>query len=282
MPVPRLFEAAPEQTEHWAHSLACLLELCGPETRSAIVAELVGEVLPGTDTATVRERRALGGVEADILVRDEQRRWSLAVWSTLGFGADISAAVDALPAALGSDGRSIVVVITPDRHTPEAVEKARAAGHEVIHKSWLRVRDWVQERPERGKAEGLDQFLLIEAEYFLTPRVAELYRLEGPMPNVAENLRPTLGSLYFDMNDLSPAPLIERTDRIVFPRTGDAKVDISLKDGAIDITLATGATGPGFAADGDRATLHVTDPAHYLAARSFIRATARELLPTRL
>lgn len=282
MPVPRLFEAASEQAEHWAHSLACLLELGSPVTRAAIVAELVGETLPGTDTAVVRERRMLGGVDADILIRDEDKRWSLAVWSTLGFGADIGAAVDALPGALGADGRSIVVIISPDRHVPEAIEKARAAGHEVIHKSWLRVRDWVQERPERGKAEGLDQFLLIEAEYFLTPRVAELYRLEGLMPNVAENLRPTLGTLYFDLNDLSPAPLIERTDHIVFPRTGDVKVDITLADDGIDITLATAAGGPGFVTGTGQATLRVTDPAQYLAARSFIRATARELLPTRL
>jgi hypothetical protein len=282
MPVPRLFEAASEQAEHWAHSLACLIELGSPTTRAAIITELVGEALVDTDTAMVRERRVLGGVDADLLIRDQDRRWAVAVWSTLGFGTDVEAVADSLYDALTPDGRAIVVVITPDRRVPDAIEKARASGREVHHKSWLRVRDWVQERPERGKAEGLDLFLLTEAEYFLTPRVAELYRLEALMPNVAEHLRPTLGSLYFDMNDLSPAPLIERTDHVVFPRTGDAKVDITLKDGGIDLTLSTSATGPGFAAAGSGSTLRVTDPAQYLAARSFIRATARELLPTRL
>jgi hypothetical protein len=281
MPVPRLFEAASEQAEHWAHSLACLVELGSPTTRAAIITELVGETLVDTDTAMVRERRVLGGVDADLLIRDQDRRWAVAVWSTLGFGTDVEAVADALYDSLTPDGRAIVVIITPDRRVPDAIEKARASGREVHHKSWLRVRDWVQERPERGKAEGLDLFLLTEAEYFLTPRVAELYRLEALMPNVAENLRPTLGSLYFDMNDLSPAPLIERTDHIVFPRTGDAKVDIALKDCGIDVTLSTSVTGPGFAADGGKATLRVTDPANYLAARSFVRATARDLLPPR-
>jgi len=282
MPVPRLFEAAPEQAEHWAHSLACLLELGGPATRATLIAELVGETLVGTDTATVRERRALGGVEADILVRDRDHRWSIAVWSTLGFNVDVEAVADALYDGLTPGGRVIVVVITPDRRLPEAVEKAQASGRETHHRSWLRVRDWVQERPERGKAEGLDLFLLTEAEYFLTPRVAELYRLESLMPEVGEALRPTLATAFFDMNDISPAPRIERTDHVVFPRTGDAKVEINLSDGAFAITLATEAAGPGFSVEGGRATLRVMDPAQYLAARSYVRATARELLPVRL
>lgn len=282
MPVPRLFEAASEQAEHWAHSLACLLELGGPATRAALLAELVGEPLVGTDTATVRERRALGGVEADILVRDQDRRWSLAVWSTLGFDVDVEATIDALHGALAPDGRAIVVVITPDRRLPEAVDKARAGGRETHQRSWLRVRDWVQERPERGKAEGLDLFLLTEAEYFLTPRVAELYRLENLMPEVGEALRPALATAFFDVNDISPAPRIERTDHVVFPRTGDAKVEIDLRGGSFDITLATATAGPGFSVEGGRATLRVTDPAQYVAARSYVRATAQDLLPARL
>jgi hypothetical protein len=282
MPVPRLFEAASEQAEHWAHSLACLLELGGPATRAALVAELAGEALAGTDAARVRERRALGDVEADIVVRDREGRWTLAVVSTLGFDVDIEETLDALYDGLTPDGRVIVVAITPDRRTPDAVEKARASGREAHHKSWLRVRDWVQERPERGKAEGLDLVLLTEAEYFLTPRVAELYRLEGLMPHVGDGLRSTLATVFFDLNDLSPAPLIERTDHVVFPRTGDPKAEIALADGAISITLATGDVGPGFTVEGGRATLRLTDPAQYTAARSFVRATARALLPARL
>jgi len=282
MPVPRLFEAASEQAEHWAHTLACLLELGGPETRAALVAELAGEPLAGAESATVRERRALGGVEADIVVRDREQRWSLAVWATLGFDADVEAALDALYDGLTPDGRVIVVAITPDRRTPDAVEKARASGREVHHKSWLRVRDWVQERPERGGAEGVDLVLLTEAEYFLTPRVAELYRLEGLMPHVASSLRPTLATVFFDLNDLSPAPLIERTDHVVFPRTGDPKAEIALSDGAIAITLASGSPGAGFVAEDGRATLRVTDASQYVAARSALRAAARSLLPSRL
>lgn len=279
MPVPRLFEPAAEQVETWAHVLACLLGLGGPDTRSALLAELVGENLPGSGAATVRERRALGGVEADVVVRDAERRWAVAIWSTLGFDADVSGAVAGLTAGLTNAERPIVVVITPDRRAPEAVA---SAGPDVVHRSWLRVRDWVQERPERGKAQGLDLVLLVEAEYFLTPRVAELYRLEGLMPQVPAPLRPTLASIFFDLNDISPAPLIERTDHVAYPRTGEAKAEIALGDGAITVRLATPDPGPGFAAADGRTVLRITDPAQYTAARSHVCAAAREILPARL
>lgn len=279
MPVPRLFESAAEQAENWAHTLACLLGLGGPETRAALLHELVGEELPGTGAATVRERRVVGDVEADVVVRDAEKRWAVAIWSTLGFDADIAGAVQGLVAGLSGAERTFVVVITPDRRAPEAVA---AAGATARHKSWLRVRDWVQERPERGKATGLDQVLLVEAEYFLTPRVAELYRLEGLMPHVGAELRPTLADVFFDLNDLSPAPLIERTDRIAWPRTGETKVEVTLGDGAITLTLSSGAAGPGFTADGGRSVLTIAAPGDYTAARSHVAATARELLPVRL
>jgi hypothetical protein len=279
MPVPRLFEPAAEQAETWAHVLACLIGLGGPDTRSALLAELVGEDLPGTGAATVRERRALGGVEADVVIRDAERRWAVAIWSTLGFDADLSAAVEGLTAGLQGDARGIVVIVSPDRRPPGAVA---AAGGDVRHKSWLRLRDWVQERPERGRAAGLDLVLLVEAEYFLTPRVAELYRLEGLMPHVPAPLRPTLASLFFDLNDLSPAPLIERTDRVAYPRTGDAKAEITLGDGTISLALSSTSEGPGFAVDGARSVLRITDPEQYTAARSHVRATARDILPARL
>ena len=92
---------------------------------------------------------------------------------------------------------------------PAAVDGPAAAGRDVRHRSWLRVRDWVQERPERGRAQGTDLLLLREAEYFLTPRVAELYRLEGLMPMIAPCLRPSLAGMFFDLNELAPAPLIQ-------------------------------------------------------------------------
>jgi hypothetical protein len=283
VPVPRLFEAPVETTEQWAHTLACLIAVAGPETRAALVSELVGRDLPGIEKATVRERRAVGGVEADVVLRDAEKRWSLALWSTLGFGEEVSETIEALAAGLGEAGDAIVVVVTPDRRPPQAVDDARAAGREVHHKSWLRVRDWVQERPERGNAQGIDLMLLTEAEYFLTPRVAELYRLEGLMPHVPPSLRSTLATVFFDLNDISPAPLIERTDRVAFPRTGDWKVEMVLADGELTIRLAGAADGPGFSTNGDGwSALRVSDPEKYVAARSFVRATARGLLPARL
>ena len=145
------------------------------------------------------------------------------------------------------------------------------------------MRDWVQERPERGSAQGIDLVLLTEAEYFLTPRVAELYRLEALMPHLPGELRSTLATVFFDLNDISPAPLIERTDRVAFPRTGNRKVEIVLAGGGLTIRLAGAMDGPGFSADGDGwSALEVGDPAQYVAARSLIRATARGLLPARL
>lgn len=282
MPVPRVFEAAAEPVESFTHVLSCLLALGGPATRAALVAELVGEELNGAGEATIRERRAFGEVEADIVVRDAERRWVLVVTSTLGFGVDLESDMEALYDALSGDERVIVVAITADRKAPEWIDKTRAGGREAHHKSWLRVRDWVQERPERGRAEGIDLFLLTEAEYFLTPRVAELYRLEGLMPHLAPELRPALANAFFDLNDLSPAPLIERTDRVAFPRTGDAMAELGLGDGALTIRLATSEAGPGFTADGGGTVLRVTDPAQYTAARSHVRNVARALLPARL
>ena len=70
------------------------------------------------------------------------------------------------------------------------MEGASADGRNIRHRSWLRVRDWVQERPERGRVQDPNDLLLLrEAEYFFTPRVAELYRLEGLMPMVEQGLR---------------------------------------------------------------------------------------------
>jgi hypothetical protein len=178
MPAPRLFEGPSEQRERWIHPLACLLGLCGPDTRPALVSELAGDDLPGAADATVREAQPLGDGRADILVRDRDGRWAVVILSTLGYDADLQAAIESAHAALADKAERIIgVVITPDRKPPAAVTAAAAGGLDVRHKSWLRVRDWVQERPERGNAQGVDAALLREAEYFYTPRVAELYRL---------------------------------------------------------------------------------------------------------
>ena len=172
---------------------------------------------------------------------------------------------------------------------PQAARVGHAAaegGRNIRHRSWLRVRDWVQERPERGRVqEPNDLLLLREAEYFLTPRVAELYRLEGLMPMVEPALRPSLAGMFFDLNELAPAPLIQNeagAARVAFPRTGDAQAEISLRGGGLSLNIASPAAGPGFSAGGAGwQTLSVTDAGDYLAARAWAQATARSLLPAR-
>ena len=125
----------------------------------------------------------------------------MVILSTLGYDADLQAAIESAHAALADKAERIIgVVITPDRKPPAAVTAAAAGGLDVRHKSWLRVRDWVQERPERGNAQGVDAALLREAEYFYTPRVAELYRLEEFFPTLPQNLRPVFAGIYFDLN----------------------------------------------------------------------------------
>ena len=286
MPVPRLFEVPSDQRERWIHVLACLIGLSGPETRPALIAELAGEDLPGAADAQTREAHPLGGAGVDILVRDRDRRWAVAVQATLGFDADAHAGIAAAHQALaGQAERVIGVVITPDRKPSPAVVAAQADGIDARHKSWLRVRDWVQERPERGAATGVDLALLREAEYFLTPRVAELYRLEELSPPLPAALRPTLTSVFFDLNDISPAPLMASgaagmTDaRIVFPRTGDPAAEIVLDNGTMSVRLADGSVGGGFVADGSSSTLTITEPADWVRNRSGALAVAKRLLP---
>ena len=60
MPVPRLYEAFSEPREQWVHVLATLLQLGGAETRAALVAELLGDPIDGTDQMLVSERRVVG------------------------------------------------------------------------------------------------------------------------------------------------------------------------------------------------------------------------------
>ena len=287
MPVPRLFEAPSDQRERWIHVLACLIGLSGPETRPALVAELTGEDLPGVDDAQTRESHPLGGAGVDILIRDRDRRWVVAVQATLGFEADAQAGIMAAHAALADQAERVIgVVITPDRKPSSAIASAVAAGADVRHKSWLRVRDWVQERPERGGSTGVDLALLREAEYFLTPRVAELYRLEELMPGLPAALRPPLAGVFFDLNDVSPAPLIATGAagtsevRIAFPRTGDPVAEILIHAGALSLRLAEPDVGGGFAGNGGTSTLVITAPLDWVRGRSAALAAARRLLPT--
>jgi hypothetical protein len=290
MPVPRLFEASSDPREQWVHVVATLLALGGPETRRALVEEISGEALPDADALLVFERRPLGpdGPIADVVARGAG--WTFAIQATLAFDADEADRLVATYEALTeSYDRCIVIALTPDRRPPAAVEAAFGGGRNIRHRSWLRVRDWVQERPERGRAEGTDVLLLREAEYFLTPRVAELYRLEGLMPMVGPALRPSLAGMFFDLNEIAPAPLIQNeagAARVAFPRTGDPVAEIALAGGGLRLGFqGSGAgpgQGPGFADGGDGWTrLEVADPADYQTARAWAQSTARALLPAR-
>ncbi len=288
MPVPRLFEVSPEPREQWVHVLATLLALGGPETRTALVEEISGEALPGADALLVREQRVLpDGTIADVVIRGAG--WTLVLAGTLAFDADNGAELAGLYDSLVETAKDqvILVAITPDRRPSAAVQAAQAAGvRNIRHRSWLRVRDWIQERPERGAAEGTDLVLLREADYFYTPRVAELYRLEGLMPLVGPALRPSFARIFFDLNELAPAPLIQTTEagvaRVAFPRTGDAQVEITLGEQGLGLGVQTDDAGPGYAAgDAGWQRLAVGDAADYVAARAWTQSTARRLLPAR-
>jgi len=273
MPVPRLYEAFSEPREQWVHVLATLLQLGGPETRDALVTELLGDPVAGTDTMLVSERRVVGkgddAVTFDITLRNGYE-WIVGVISDFAWGIDRAATIANAQAALGSAERTVLVIITPERRQP--VDVAAASG-EVIHKSWLRIRDWVQERPERGAATGVDFELLVQGEYFYTPRVAELYRLEELMPQVAPELRASFASIFLALNDLAPAPTIvhpsDATAEVRFPRTGDAVVTITTGGGNPAVTV-TGGT-----------SVRIDGEAVLTAARSQILADARRLLPAR-
>jgi hypothetical protein len=273
MPVPRLYEAFSEPREQWVHVLATLLQLGGPETRDALVTELLGDPLAGTDTMLVSERRVVGTGDAavtfDITLRNGDD-WAVGIISDFAWDIDRSAAIAAAQAALGTANRTVLVVITPDRRQPSDVA---AAPGEVIHKSWLRIRDWVQERPERGAATGVDFELLVQGEYFYTPRVAELYRLEELMPQVAPGLRAAFASIFLALNDLAPAPTIvhpsDATAEVRFPRTGDPVVTITTGGGDPVVSIVGGAE------------VRIDSDAALTAARSQILADARRVLPAR-
>ena len=285
MPVPRLFEASSDPREQWVHVLATLLALGGPDTRTALVEEISGEALPDADALVVFERRPLNeDVTADIVARGAG--WTFAVQASLAFDGEDEARIAATFDALSEVyDKCIVIAITPDRRPPEALATLAAGGRDVRHRSWLRVRDWVQERPERGRAEGTDLMLLREAEYFLTPRVAELYRLEGLMPLIDAPLRASLAGMFFDMNELAPAPLIQNESgaaRVAFPRTGEAQVEIAVGGTGLTLTVAGEDSGPGYEAiEGGRQRLTVADAADYQAGRAWTQSRARTLLPAR-
>jgi hypothetical protein len=145
------------------------------------------------------------------------------------------------------------------------------------------VRDWVQERPERGKAEGQSLTVLREAEYLLTPNVAELYRLEDIIPTVPVEAREAATAAFFGLNDLSPAPRIDQHDdgaTAIFPRTGDPKAELVIRGGAANLVL-NDVGGPVSGAT-DRAgwgAFAIGSDADWELGGLYALSTARRLLP---
>ncbi len=286
MPVPRIFQSPSEPREQWAHVLATVLSLSGPETRSALVKELVGEELPGVAEAQVREFRPLAGgaVVCDIVVTGPDRSWVIGVQSTLAFDADLADVLrDTYDGLEGMGERRIVLAITPDRAPTAAVETA-GTERDVRHKRWQRVRDWIQERPERGNAQGVDAFVLREADYVLNARTAELYRLEELMPLIPAAVRPALAAAYFDLDEVHTAPRVTGSGKdwvVGVPRTGDAAVEIALSGGAMRLNVQHPDAVPGAVADTRPGwqTLVIGSTGDYTRARSAVQAAARAVLP---
>ncbi len=270
MPAPRIFASQSEPRAQWTHVLASVLALCGPQHRQALMREFLDEDIDGVDTAIVREFAPAGGDVIDIVVQERDKAWALAVQTSLTFQGDIGGRLEAAAGALSDYGRVIVMGITADRKPGPYMDAVASAGAETRYCSWLRVRDWVQERPERGKAEGTDLMVLQQAEYFLTPNVAELYRLEDIVPTVPLEAREAVTAAFFGLNDLSPAPRIDQAPdgaTANFPRTGDTTVELIVRGGSARLALAGGED------------VAIGSDADWEAAASGALATARRLLP---
>ena len=125
--------------------------------------------------------------------------------------------------------------------------------------------------------------LLREAEYFLTPRVAELYRLEELMPSLPARSVPRSPRCSSISTTLAGAAHRHRRGRgerrIAFPRTGEPRAEMGVEAGALRLGLAA---PPGGRASGRGprgwSVLPIARPADYSAARGWIQDAARELL----
>ncbi len=270
MPVPRMFASQSEPRAQWTHVLASVLALCSAPHRVALMREFLDEDIEGVEGAIVREFAPAGDDVIDIVVQHRDKAWAFAVQTSLTFQGDLTSRLEAAAGALSDYGRVIVMGITADRTPGPCMDAVATAGIETRYCSWLRVRDWVQERPERGSAQGVDLVVLQQAEYFLTPNVAELYRLEDIVPTVPPAAREAVTAAFFGLNDLSPAPRIDQAAdgaTVIFPRTGDVKAQLVIRGGSAHLTL----DGAGDVAIGSDAA--------WETAASGALAMARRLLP---
>jgi hypothetical protein len=270
MPAPRIFASQSEPRAQWTHVLASVLALSGAAHRTALMREFLDEDIEAVDTAIVREFAPAGDDVIDIVVQDRDKAWVLAVQTSLTFQGDIADRLKLAAGAFPDYGRVIVMGITADRKPGPYMDAVAASGAETRYCSWLRVRDWVQERPERGKAEGVDLAVLQQAEYFLTPNVAELYRLEDIVPTVPLEAREAVTAAFFGLNDLSPAPRIDQAPdgaTAIFPRTGDTKAELIISGGSARLALE------------GRGDVAIASDADWEAAASGTLAEARRILP---
>jgi hypothetical protein len=232
--------------------------------------EFLDEDIPGVETAIVREFAPAGDDVIDIVVQDRDKAWAFAIQTSLAFQGDIQGRLSHAASSLSDYGRVTVMGITADRKPGPYIDGVASSGVDVRYCSWLRVRDWVQERPERGKAEGVDFAILQQAEYFLTPNVAELYRLEDIVPTVPQPAREAVTAAFFGLNDLSPAPRIDQAAdgaTAIFPRSGDAKAQLVIRGGSAHLAL-----------DG-HGDIAIGSDADWEAAASGALGAARRLLP---
>jgi hypothetical protein len=103
--------------------------------------------------------------------------------------------------------------------------------------------------------------------------VAELYRLEELMPQVAPDLRAAFASIFLALNDLAPAPTIvhptDTTAAVRYPRTGEPQVTISTGDGDPVVAVVGGVA------------VRIDGEAALTAVRSQLLADAGRVLPAR-
>ena len=132
--------------------------------------------------------------------------------------------------------------------------------------------------PSAGAREGTDLLLLREAEYFLTPRVAELYRLEGLMPHGAGRAcaRASRGCSSTSTTWRRRRSSRTRRARRAWPSRAPAtpQVEIGVGGGGLTLTVPSAARRAGLRrrrATGASASIGRSSAADYQAGRAWMR-----------